>query len=74
MVPWIFIHGTDIADRSFLLFFGLFSVAPLPGRGVIVLFSGLFCYFVFFFRCPLPPGIFSADALVSGSDNERIKS
>jgi len=36
--PWIFIHGTDIADKGiielffglFLLFFYLFSAAPLP--------------------------------------------
>jgi len=36
--PWIFIHGTNIVDRSlkviffgvFLLFFDLFSVAPPP--------------------------------------------
>jgi len=37
--PWIFIHGTNVVDRGlkvlffgqFLLFFGLFSVAP-PGN------------------------------------------
>jgi len=46
--PWIFIHDNTI-DRGlivlfsvFLLFFGLFSVAPLPGRGLIVLFFGIF--------------------------------
>jgi len=28
--PWIFIHGTDIVDRSLIvLFFGLFSVGSL---------------------------------------------
>jgi len=37
--PWIFIHGTDIVDRGLIvLFFGLFYVAPPPGRGLIVLF------------------------------------
>jgi len=53
---WIFIHGTDIVDRGLnVLFFGLFS-AVSPGRGLIMLFS-------IFFRSPLPPGNFSADAL-----------
>jgi len=29
--PWIFIHGTDIITKGLIvLFFGLFSVAPLP--------------------------------------------
>jgi len=41
--PWIFKHGTNTVDRGlkvrffgpFLLFFGIFSVAPppTPGRG-----------------------------------------
>jgi len=38
--PWLFIHGTHIVDRGlillffslFLLFFVLFSVAPLPWK------------------------------------------
>jgi len=49
---WIFIHGTNIVDRTlkcyfsvfFLLYFGLFFLyLPLTGRGFIVLFFGLFC-------------------------------
>jgi len=66
--PWIFIpvHGTNIVERlksaifrCFLLFFSLIFRCPLPspGRGSIVLFFGLFCYFsVFFFvASPRPP-------------------
>jgi len=42
--PGIFIHGRNIVDRGLIvLFFGLFSVALLPGRGLRVL------YLVFFF-------------------------
>jgi len=37
--------------------------AGRPGRGLIVLFCGLFCYF-FIFISVTPPGNFSADALV----------
>jgi len=48
-----------------VVFFGLFSVAPLPpGRGLIVLFFGLFLLFSVFFSLSLP-GNFSADALAS---------
>jgi len=50
--------------RCFFAIFGLFSVSP-PGRGLIVLFFGLFCYFLVFFLLPPPPGNFSADALES---------
>jgi len=33
VLNWIFIHGTNIADRGLIvLFFGLFSVAPPPPR------------------------------------------
>jgi len=61
VVPWIFIHVTNTVDKGlkmlffgvFLLFFGLFSVAPPPGRGLIVLFSVFFGIFRSFF--PLPP-------------------
>jgi len=59
---WIFIHDINIVDRArlnsaifrfFSLFFGLFSVAPLPTRrGLIVLFFGHFCNFPVFFRWP----------------------
>jgi len=35
-------------------------------KGLIVLFFGLFCYFLVFFSItPLPPGNFSADALAT---------
>jgi len=45
-----------------LLFFGLFPLA-LPGKGLIVLFFGIFLlFFGIFFCCPLPPETFSADA------------
>jgi len=73
--PWIFIHGTNIVERGlkvraifgvFCYFFGLFSAASPPpsGRGLIVLFSVFLLFFGLFFRWPLPPGNFSADALV----------
>jgi len=61
-----------IADRGlivrlfgiFLLFFGLFFVAPPPsGRSLIVLFFGLFYYFSVFFSVA-PSGNFSVDTLV----------
>jgi len=53
--PWIFIHVTDIIDRGLFCYFSVsFSVA-LPGRGLIVLFFGLFSVG--------PPENFSADAL-----------
>jgi len=50
--------------QYFLLFFGLFSVAPPhpPGKSLIVLFSVFFYFSVFSFVAPLP-GNFSADAL-----------
>jgi len=47
--------------QSFFAIFGLFSVAPSPpGRGLIVLFCDLFCYFSVFFSVspPLPLKIF----------------
>jgi len=68
--PWVFIHDTYIVDRGlkvlffgvFLLFFGLFSVAPFPpGRGVIVLI------FRSYFPLPLsspPPKVFLPTLLI----------
>jgi len=50
--PLIFMHGTDIIDRSLkVLFFDLcyfwsfFRFTPSTVRGLIVLLFGLFCYF-----------------------------
>jgi len=45
-----------------LLFFGLLFCCP-PGRSLIVLFFGIFCYFSVFFSVAPPSGKFSADAL-----------
>jgi len=73
-LSWIFIHGTNIVDRgSKVLFFGLFSVGPLPpGKR---LNSAVFRYFLLifclFFVVPPPPGKFSADALGRGCSATR---
>jgi len=47
----------------FLLFLGLFSLTPLWKKHNIAIFLYIFAIFQSFFRCPLPPGNFSADAL-----------
>jgi len=75
--PWIFIHGTDIVEEglaifrsSFLLFLGIFSVAPIPPWkrlnsaifGLFLLFFGLFLLFFGLFSVGHPEN-FSADAL-----------
>jgi len=39
-------------------------------RGLKVIFFAVFYYFSVFFRCPLPPGKFSADAL--GNNNKKL--
>jgi len=53
----------------FLVFFAIFRsffpLPPPPGRGLIVLFFGLFCYFSVFSVALPPSGNFSADALES---------
>jgi len=71
---WIFIHDTNIIDKSFksaifrcfFVIFGLFSVAPPPERGLrlnsAIFRSFFFIIFRSFFCWPLP-GIFSVDAL-----------
>jgi len=62
--PWIFKHGTNTVNRGLkMLFFGLFFVAPLPWKR---LNSAIFRYFflIFVFFRWLPPGKFSAYALV----------
>jgi len=52
--PWIFIHGTDLVNRglivlffAFFCYFSFFFVAPSPGKGIIVLFFGIF-FLIFF--------------------------
>jgi len=70
---WIFVHGTNLVNKGivlffgfFLLFFGLFFLAPHPPKkGIIVLLFSLFYYFGVFVFVAIPPGNFSADALVS---------
>jgi len=46
----------------FAIFRSFFRCLP-PGRGSIVLFFRLFCYFLVFFSVAPSPGNFSADAL-----------
>jgi len=75
---WIFKHGTNIVDRGlkvlfsafFLLFFGLFSVAPPPGK-----FSAdALAYYFNYFNCatPTPPLVVNSTAAIYNSSGNFI--
>jgi len=63
--PWIFIHGTNLVDKSlkvlfFVFFFAIFRsffpLPPLPGRGLLVPFLVFFAIFQYFFPLRLRLG------------------
>jgi len=82
--PWfkIFIHVTNVVDRGLKVLFSVFFCyylvffrCSLPGRGLIVLFFGLFAIFGLFSVAPSPshpPGNFSADALEYSHTGKKV--